>query len=285
MPQSFEDIGGGKHALIVTMDGGSGGGGPLSVGGTYNATPPTVADGTSAPLQLSDHGDLKVVITDGDGNIEAANPNGRASQTGSTPVAIDSEAFALLGNLSTGVPGQVYNGTAYNPQREISNALNSTGTGLAAAGLVAQLDDTAPNAVTENQFGAVRMAPNRSVLVTKDASPTNYWQYAAAAGGLANTTTAVPIAPAAGAGLRNYLSGLQLSASALGAATEVAIRDGAGGTVLWRGYVGTDGISGVQGVTFDKPLKGTANTLMEAVTLTATVTGGVYVNAQGFVAP
>lgn len=108
------------------------------------------------------------------------------------------------------------------------------------------------------------------------------WQYAAASGGIANTTTAVTITAAAGSSVRNYLTSLQINAGALGAATEVAVRDGAGGTVLWRGVVGTGGST--QSVVFPTPLRGTANTLMEVVTLTATVTGGVYINAQGYTA-
>ncbi len=35
-------------------------------------------------------------------------------------------------------------------------------------------------------------------------------------------------------------------------------------------------------VVFPVPLVGTAATLLEVVTLTATITGAVYVNAQGF---
>jgi len=37
-------------------------------------------------------------------------------------------------------------------------------------------------------------------------------------------------------------------------------------------------------IQFPVPLKGTANTLMEVVTLTASGAGAVYVNAQGFTA-
>jgi hypothetical protein len=72
-------------------------------------------------------------------------------------------------------------------------------------------------------------------------------------------------------------------AEALGAATEVAVRDGAGGTVLWRMKISTAGLLGGRDVVFDPPLRGTANTLLEVVTLTASVTGAVYFNAQGFV--
>ena len=115
--------------------------------------------------------------------------------------------------------------------------------------------------------------------------PENEWQYAAASGGITNTNTAVTLVAAQAAGIRNYLTNLQLSSDALGAATEIAIRDGAGGTVLWRGKIGIAGITGVSSIQFSDPLKSTAATLLEVVTLTASVTGGVYVNAQGYIAP
>ena len=109
------------------------------------------------------------------------------------------------------------------------------------------------------------------------------WAYAAAASGILNTTTAVTIKAAAGAGLRNYITGLQIASDNLGAATELVIRDGAGGTVLWRGK--RDTAPPVTSVVFQTPLKSTANTLLEIATLTASITGSVYVNAQGYVAP
>ncbi len=123
-------------------------------------------------------------------------------------------------------------------------------------------------------------------LITKPYSiPENDWSYAAGAGGIVNTTTAVPIKGAAGAGLRNYITGIDITAEALGTATELAIRDGAGGTVLWRMKIGTGGIPNGRYISFSTPLRGSANTLLEVVTLTASVTGAVYVNAQGYVAP
>ena len=115
--------------------------------------------------------------------------------------------------------------------------------------------------------------------------PENEWAYAAASGGITNTNTAVTLVAAQAAGIRNYLTSLQLSSDALGAATEIAIRDGAGGTVLWRGKIGTAGIAGVITIQFSDPLKSTAATLLEVVTLSASVFGGVYVNAQGYIAP
>ena len=110
------------------------------------------------------------------------------------------------------------------------------------------------------------------------------WHYAAASGGIVNTTTAVTLAAAAGAGLRNYLASLDLSAIALTTATEIVIRDGASGTVLWRSYISTAGLTPTT-IRFDPPLKGSVNTLLEFATLTAAgAAKPVYVNAHGFAA-
>ena len=123
------------------------------------------------------------------------------------------------------------------------------------------------------------------VPVTKPYSiPQEEWFYAAAAGGILNTTTAVTIKTAPGAGVRNYIVSLQVMAETLTNATELAIRDGAGGTVIWRTKIPTGGLPSVQ-FDFPNPIKGTVNTLLEVVTLTASGAGAVYFNAQGYAAP
>jgi hypothetical protein len=68
------------------------------------------------------------------------------------------------------------NNTVSNDRwRSILNAKNDTGTGVAAVGLVAQLDETTPTAITENQFGNVRMSPNRALQVeTRPSTITGY---------------------------------------------------------------------------------------------------------------
>lgn len=114
------------------------------------------------------------------------------------------------------------------------------------------------------------------------AAPSTFWAYAAAAGGITNTTTAVTVKAAAGAGIRNYVSSMQCHTDALGAATELAIRDGAAGTVIWRGKINTAGWLDGSEIAFSPALRGSANTLVEIVTLTATVTGSVYCNLQGY---
>lgn len=57
----------------------------------------------------------------------------------------------------------------YDRMSTIANVTNNTGTGIAAAGIVAQLDDTSPTTITENQFGNLRMSADRSLLVANRA--------------------------------------------------------------------------------------------------------------------
>ena len=127
---------------------------------------------------------------------------------------------------------------------------------------------------------------NRVYLQNQEpfAGPDKSWFYVPAVAGISNTTTAVTIKAAGGALIKNYITGIQVSTTAaLGAATVLAIRDGAAGTVLWRLSLPTTINPAGWNITFPTPLVGTADTLLEVVTLTASVTGAVYVNAQGYV--
>lgn len=109
------------------------------------------------------------------------------------------------------------------------------------------------------------------------------WSYAAAASGIAGSTTAVTVKAAAGAGARNYITSMQLQTATLGNATEFCIRDGAAGPVLWRTQLQTTAMP-LLTIDFAVPLKGSTNTLLEIITLSS-ATGGVYCNLQGFEAP
>lgn len=97
---------------------------------------------------------------------------------------------------------------------------------------------------------------------------------------LTNTTTASTIRNGVSGGFSNFLTSCQISTDALGGATSLVIRDGAGGTVLWRQRLQTAGLNVVQ-ITFPVPLRATQGNLIEAATETA-VTGGVYLSCQGF---
>jgi hypothetical protein len=107
------------------------------------------------------------------------------------------------------------------------------------------------------------------------------WSFAAGASGIVNSTADVALAAAAGAGLRNYLTGLQISHDTLGAVTEFVIKDGS--AIIYRGKLQT-AASETSRLEFPSPLKTSANTALNFTLLTS-VTGGVYINAQGYIAP
>lgn len=88
--------------------------------------------------------------------------------------------FGVLVNLADGLSAAstvptisypvLYNNSTFDRTRSAINATNSTGTGIMATGILAQLDDTSPTAISENQFGNLRMTADRSVLISPRAT-------------------------------------------------------------------------------------------------------------------
>jgi hypothetical protein len=117
--------------------------------------------------------------------------------------------------------------------------------------------------------------------VVQSGLSSTFWNYAGIAGGIVSSTADVAVKAAAGAGVRNYLKTLTLAHDALGAATEIVVKDGS--TIIWRGKLQTAAVDSCQAASleFDPPLKGSANTALNVALLTST-TGGVFVNATGF---
>jgi hypothetical protein len=142
---------------------------------------------------------------------------------------------------------------------------------------------TAPTTLIAGDAARITMTSGAAQVAYPYAVPEVSWSYAAAASGIVNTTTAVQIRAAAAAGIRNYITNIQVMSEALTTATELAIRDGAAGTVLWRIKIPVGGLPSSQ-FDFSTPIRGTAATLLEVVTLTASGAGAVYFNAQGFTA-
>jgi hypothetical protein len=167
-------------------------------------------------------------------------------------------------------------------------SLNTTGNvahGSAVAGNPMQ-QATEARTTDNTAVGSGTVVRNIGTVLGKqifklDAIPDLSWNYAAAAGGLV-TTGGVTAKAAAGSGTRNYVKSAQVINSHATISTEVLIRDGAGGTVLHRGWAQAAG--GGYSVHFDPPLRGTANTLVEIAEVSATATAGVLVNLQGYVA-
>lgn len=117
-------------------------------------------------------------------------------------------------------------------------------------------------------------------VVLPRALPGSTWSYAAASGGITDTT-GVTVKAAAGAGIRNYVTGVQITNAHATVSTEVVIRDGASGTVLWRSYARANAANTLH-VVFDVPLRGSANTLLEVACITTGT--ATYFNLQGYIA-
>ena len=103
------------------------------------------------------------------------------------------------------------------------------------------------------------------------------WTFACAAA-VVNTND-VFLTAAGAAGIRNYLTGLQLQ-NTNAMATEVVVKDGT--TVIWHGYLPAS-MTTPAVIDFRTPLKGTAATALNFACITTGAS--VYVNAQGYKAP
>lgn len=252
--------------------------------------PPTGSLGAqnqAEPVVLVDQNGA--VISMGSGT-SAQNVQGAAAQASTTtinPVLVAGRYNATLPTLTDGQLGRLQSDAGGSLRaRLIGN--NATGTDALSntLGFVTGATSTTNSllmGVGGYGFNGTtwdRVRGDTVGISTQPGLVATHWTYAAAANGITNTTTAVTVKATAGASVRNVITSIQVSAGTLGAATEVVIRDGAAGTVLWRIFVGTGGINA--NFTLPVPIFGTANTLLEVATLTATVTGGVYVNLQGF---
>jgi hypothetical protein len=210
------------------------------------------------------------------GVYNVASPSLLDGQT--VPVQTDS-----TGVLKTSITYGVIPGNSAAQLGKAEDAVAASGdTGVAVYGVSNDLNAATVSGAT-GDYTALATSSTGQLIIKEYSGPGGDWNSAAAAGGILNTTTAVTMKAAAAAGIRNYLTLLDLTWETLGAATELVVRDGAAGTVIYRTKIGT--AAGSKTVQFLTPIRGTAATLMEVATLTASVTGAVYVNAQGYVGP
>lgn len=307
-----------KHtdAIPVTDNGGllsiDDGAGSITVDGTVGLSAGTNNIGdvdvltVPAPLNLTGGGveasALRVTIASDSTGLVSVDDNGStlSIDDGAGSITVDGTVSVNL-NAGTNNIGDVDVLTVPAP-------LNVTGNGTAAAalrvtlandstGLVAAAGTVAHDSpATGNPFQVAGEARNADITAVANgdvarfittllgkivtypwALPGSTWNYAAASGGI-TTTTGVTAKAAAGAGIRNYITSIQVINGHASVDTDVQIRDGASGTVLWREFAksGGGGIS----LKCDPPLRGTANTLVEVAC--GTTGSAVYVNLQGY---
>lgn len=108
-----------------------------------------------------------------------------------------------------------------------------------------------------------RMRGDTNGMVFQSALGSSRWAYPGVTGGLTTTADTIVMA-AGGAGVRNFVHGLQYSNSSA-TASEIVIKDNA--TVIWRGMAPAS-MTGQICVTFDPPLRGTANTALNVAMIT-----------------
>lgn len=213
------------------------------------------ASSTNAVIQfvaVQDYEELTAEITAGRGNAVA----GQAMA-----VNISSGNVGVTGTATVGGVAAHDAAISGNPVRLAGRALTSSYTAV-STGDTADLVTTLDGRLVE----------------TPHAIPENTWQYAAASGGIVNTTD-VAAKAAAAAGIRNYVTGIQLR-NTNAVATEFVVKDGS--TVIWRTQLPAS-MAGSIDCTFSPPLRGTAAT---AVNVACITTGAaVYANLQGYIAP
>lgn len=282
MPKHYD-----KLALVVSEVNGAG----------APATTTTFTVGTAVVLNIdalnvtttSDAPQYPVLLADSNGvpRVQRSDTSGNTISVGAVAAgsAVGTTAPALMGGSDgTNVQRLRLDTTGYlvPTYAQAAHAANIAGNPARLAGRALSADYTA---VATGQTADLKTTLVGALINKPWAIPEADWSYPAAAGGIANSVVAVTVKAAAAAGLRNYVTSLTLQSEALTTATEFAIRDGAAGTVLFRIKITAAGIPAPVTINFMSPLRGSAATLLEVVTLTASVAGAVYANLSGYVAP
>jgi len=182
-----------------------------------------------------------------------------------------SGTVAIVGTLSK-VPVTNIMPTLYGPANEAGAV--SVGT----FGIAAEARTSSKTSVANAQFTRPIATSDGRLVTRLNSIAENEWQYAAASGGITNTSDVVLVA-AAGAGIKNYLTGLSV-ANANATASEIVIKDGAS-TVIWRMYLAAN--APIQSIEFVTPLQSSANTALNVACITTGTK--TYINAQGYKAP
>lgn len=115
-------------------------------------------------------------------------------------------------------------------------------------------------------------------IVKQNAIPELEWRRASSTGGIA-TASDTTIKAAAGAGIKNYMTAMQL-ANGGATATEVALRDSAAGTTIWFGHLAAGAKETIE---FPTPLPSLANGIFQLAVFTAGA--AIHCNAQGYTGP
>ncbi len=90
------------------------------------------------------------------------------------PIAASGDGQATSNGLVVAARPQTYNGSTYDRIKSVLAGQDTTGTGIQAVGVQAQVDETSTTTVTENQFGNLRMDANRQLRVVDGSTTATY---------------------------------------------------------------------------------------------------------------
>ena len=181
---------------------------------------------------------------------------GRADQMDAAPVLVTNAVSAV-----TVTGGVAQDAVAGNPVGIGARAANVNQAAMSATGDLVHLMATMIGALVNKPFSI----------------PEADWTYAPA-GVIANTADVVIVA-AAGAGIRRYVTAIQvINTNAV--ATEFVIKDGA--TVIWRIWLPAS-MTTPWDIDFPTPLRSSANAALNAAAIASGAS--IYLDAQGYTAP
>ena len=255
--------------------------------GQYRSAGIVLTDAQVAKLQLDSAGNLKASLAGATG-ASAAQVQGNVASSATdngNPVKAGAKYNAIgyiNPALTDGQRGDLQiNSLGYLQVQVVSENATKTVISNASDGGAQQsgLHTNSHNLVFNPLSGWNFARGDANGTIVQPAASATFWQYAAVAGGIVNSTADVAIKAAAGAGVRNYLSSLIVPHDALGAASEYVVKDGA--VVIFRGKLQT-ALSEGSVIPFNPPLRPTANTALNFALVALTVTGGTFVNAQGY---
>jgi hypothetical protein len=143
-------------------------GNPVKIGGPF-------ISGTITAVTTGQRVDAKF---DSYGNIRARGVGLQVTGADAFPNTLlgwgQSATSGTDGQLLTAFGGYGFNGTDWDRVRTVANGANTAGTGVVAAGLMAQGDDASIQAITENSFGNLRQSLDNHLLLASTASVVPY---------------------------------------------------------------------------------------------------------------
>jgi hypothetical protein len=238
-------------------------GNPVQQGGVASAAAPTSvsADGDAVAAWYLRNGAQATVVTAAGALVGGDATNG---------LDVDVTRLNDGGNSITVDNGGTFAVQAGQAAHDAAIAGNPVRTGLRAA--------TAHPAAVATGVQVDQLGTIEGKVVTQPyAVRGETWSYAAASGGITDAT-AVTVKTAAGSGVRNCVTSIQVINGHASVSTETLILDGAAGTVIWRGFAQAAG--GGVAAELPVPICGSANTLLEVDN--GTTGAAVYYNLQGF---